>query len=123
VLFSSSSVRLRSEARQILDRIADVVGTYPDRELLIEGHTDNVPIAPQFRHKYRSNWELSSARAHAVLHHILAGHKELGKRMATIGYGEQRPVLPNTTPENRAKNRRVVIHIGPTLKDSQLAAR
>jgi chemotaxis protein MotB len=112
VTFASGSARLTSEGQKILDRIWDVVGQYPDRTILIEGHTDNVPIAPQFQNRFRSNWELSSARANSVLHYVRKAFNVAPSRIGAVGYGEYRPIATNDTPEGRKLNRRVVITIG-----------
>ncbi len=115
-LFQSGGTTLTSSGRDILDRIAGVFDTYPDRELLVEGHTDNVQIKQEFQSKFRSNWELSSARAHSALHYLNDRYEVLPSRMAAVGYGEHRPIADNSTPDGRAANRRVVIVIGPVLE-------
>ena len=89
-----------------------MVSQYPDRVVLIEGYADNRPIAPSYRWKYSSNWELSSARAHAVLHYIVNQHDADASRLAAVGFGDNDPVADNGTPEGWAQNRRVVITIG-----------
>jgi chemotaxis protein MotB len=73
----------------------------------VEGFTDNVPIN---NFEFRSNWELSAARAASVVH-LFTGLGIDPQRMAAIGYGEFRPVDSNDAPEGRAKNRRVVLVI------------
>jgi len=113
VTFASGSAHITSEGQAILDRIWGVIGQYPDREILIEGHTDNVPIAPQFQDRFKSNWELSSARAHAVLHYVRKKFGTDPERIGAVGYGEFRPVASNDTAEGRKMNRRVVITVGP----------
>jgi len=113
VTFASGSARLNETGDDILDRVWGVLTDYPEREILIEGHTDNVPIAEQWQHRFRSNWELSSARAHAVLHYAVKHYNADPRRIAAVGYGEFRPIATNDTPEGRAMNRRVVITVGP----------
>jgi chemotaxis protein MotB len=120
VTFASGSARITSEGQNILDRIWSVVDQYPDRDILIEGHTDNVPIAPQFQDRFRSNWELSSARAHSVLHYVRNKFGTDPERIGAVGYGEFRPVAGNDTPDGRKMNRRVVITIGPTQSAQQM---
>lgn len=119
-LFRSGSTRLTPTGQEILGRIGQVVDTYPDREILVEGHTDNVQIAPQFQDKYKSNWELSSARANSALHYMREHYNLPPERLASVGYGEYRPAADNSTPEGRAMNRRVVIVIGPVMEDRQV---
>jgi chemotaxis protein MotB len=114
VLFGSGSADLSGEGTGLVDKIVGVVQKYPDRAIMIEGHTDNVPIGPNIKDKYQSNWELSSARACSVLRYMYWKHKVDPESLSAVGYGEYRPVATNDTAEGRAKNRRVVIVIGPT---------
>lgn len=114
VTFAFSSTRLTTEGKEILDRIWGVLAEYPNHLIMVEGHTDDVPIAEQFKDRYASNWELSSARAHAVVHYLAMKHKADPARLSAIGYGEYRPAADNSTPEGRAKNRRVVIAVRAT---------
>ncbi len=110
--FATASADLSADGKSIIDQIWGVVAQYPDRLVLIEGHADSRPIAPSYRWKYQSNWELSSARAHAVLHYLVSQHNAEPSRLAAVGYGENEPVADNSTPEGLAQNRRVVITIG-----------
>lgn len=109
--FSSGSHTLSAKGKEVIDTVWGVLDEYPDRGILIEGHTDNVPVAPKFRDRFRSNWDLSTARALAVLHYILEKKGTPPERFAVIGYGEERPIADNGTEEGRRKNRRVVITI------------
>lgn len=109
--FPSGSASLSAGGKEIIDRIWSVLDQYPDRYILIEGHTDNVPIAPKFRDRFASNWELSTARALAVLRYVLDKGKADPTRFSVVGYGAQRPVASNDTAEGRRQNRRVVITV------------
>ncbi|MFH1416405.1 MAG: OmpA family protein [Elusimicrobiota bacterium] len=111
ILFTSGSIRLTSEGQQIIDEIWKVLMRYPDRDIMIQGYTDNVPIAQKFQGKYKSNWELSSSRAHSVLHYVISKEGAHPERLAAVGYGEFRPVADNANEEGKAKNRRVVIAV------------
>jgi chemotaxis protein MotB len=113
MLFSSGSVQLTQTATDILDKVGEVTGNYPDREIRVEGHTDNVGIALEFQDRFKSNWELSTARATSVVHYLRRQHNVPADRIAAVGYGEYRPVADNSTPEGRRTNRRVVIRVGP----------
>lgn len=115
MMFQSGSVQLTQKATEILDAVADVLGRYPDREIRIAGHTDNVGIGLEFQERFKSNWELSTARATSVLHYLRGKHNLEPNRIAAVGYGEFRPIADNSTPEGRSKNRRVVIEVGPKL--------
>ena len=105
VLFDSGSAVVKSGGRPTLDeigRIIDHEGTHP---VQVEGHTDDRPIATS---QYPSNWQLSGARAAAVVQQ-LGGAGVSGRRMSLAGYAAQHPIAGNATPVGRAKNRRVEI--------------
>lgn len=113
VLFASGDADLTPDGREFVDRIAEVASRHSDRAILIEGHTDDVPIGEILKDRYPSNWELSSARACSVLRYLQWHHNLDPARMSAIGYGQYKPLADNETPEGRAQNRRVVIAIGP----------
>jgi chemotaxis protein MotB len=106
ILFDSGNAELSAQSTPVLRQLAETL--QPLRNIIhVEGFTDNVPIN---NFEYRSNWELSAARAASVVHLFT----RLGidpQRMAAIGYGEFRPVDSNDTPAGRARNRRVVLVI------------
>ncbi|MEZ4502206.1 MAG: OmpA family protein [Dehalococcoidia bacterium] len=106
LLFPSASAELQPEARELMQVVADVLQTVPNA-VRVEGHTDNVPVGTA---AYPTNWELSSARATAVLRALVdAGVSPV--RLSAAGYAEFRPVASNNTPEGRAQNRRADIVI------------
>lgn len=115
-LFDLGSADLKPSARQVLDRVAQVLRAVPN-PVLIEGHTDNLPIRTA---QYPSNWELSAARAARVLRYLVQKGGIPSHRLIAVGYADTRPLVPNTSPSNRAQNRRVDIAI---LKTSQNALR
>ncbi len=111
VLFDSGKAELRQSSFEKLDKIAGVLNTtVKDLAVGIEGHTDDVPIQ---RSGWKSNWELSSARALSVLHYMTQTHNILPTRLSATGYGEFRPLADNALAEGRQKNRRVEIVILP----------
>lgn len=107
ILFDSGSAQLKQESKEILRLLADYLREIKGR-ILIEGHTDNVPIVQNSI--YKSNWELSAARAASVLHFFIQNGLS-PDRFTIAGYGEYKPIEPNDTPEGRAKNRRVELII------------
>ena len=117
--FESARAELSPEAKDIVDRIWEVLRQYPDRTIMIEGHADDRQIARSYQYKYKSNWELSSARAHAVLHYIQKKYGTAPERIVAVGCGEYRPVSDNATEAGRTKNRRVVITVGPKMSKSK----
>ncbi|MBW1993143.1 MAG: OmpA family protein [Deltaproteobacteria bacterium] len=103
VLFGSGSAKFNEAAIPILDEIIDIIQTYPEYNVNIKGHTDDIPISNK---QYPSNWELSAIRATTVLKHLISGGVD-PLRLTATGYAELFPIVPNDTPENRARNRRV----------------
>jgi chemotaxis protein MotB len=113
ILFDSGKADVKNEALSSLEKVAGViVAKASDFSIGVEGHTDNEPIKAS---GWKSNWELSSARANSIVH-VLIGKGVSPSRLAAIGYGEHRPVAPNDSPEGRRKNRRVEIVILPRLE-------
>jgi len=102
-LFDVGSAELKSRAMEVLDLVAEQVKNRPNH-IRVEGHTDDRPIQTNV---FPSNWELSSARATSVVRYISDNHGIAPDRISALGYGEFRPVKPNNSVENRAKNRRV----------------
>jgi chemotaxis protein MotB len=113
VLFNSGSADLTDEGTRLVDKIVEVAAKYSDRSIMVEGHTDNVPIGANIKDRYQSNWELSSGRACSVLRYMYWKHKMDPMQLSAVGYGEYRPIADNDTDEGRAKNRRVTIVVGP----------
>jgi len=113
VLFDSGKSKIRPEAYGALDKVARVLNeNVPDLNIGIEGHADNQPIKYS---GWKSNWELSTARALSVLHYLVDEKGINPQRVSAIGYGEFRPVASNDTKEGRQLNRRVEIVILPRL--------
>ena len=106
-LFTSGSAVLQNEIRSELKKIISELQN-PGNQIRIEGHTDNVPIHSG---TYTSNWELSAARANSVLQFFLSQTNLKPEQFSVAGYGEYRPIAPNNSAENRARNRRVDIVI------------
>ena len=111
ILFNSGKAKIKEEAYPILDKISKVIKTKaPDKNIGIEGHTDNVPIKYS---GWKSNRELSTARANNVYHYLVDVGGLPPDRLTTMGYGQYEPIASNDTEEGRAKNRRVEIVILP----------
>ena len=110
VLFDSGKAKLREEAFPTLDKVVQVCRrVVADREVGVEGHTDNQPIRYS---GWKSNWELSAQRATSVLHY-LEDKGISASRLSLTGYGEHRPRASNFAASGRQKNRRVEIVIVP----------
>jgi chemotaxis protein MotB len=118
LMFDSGEAEIHQEAKYILKDITKEIIDVPNNTR-IEGHTDNVPIGPELRSKFPTNWELSTARATNVTRYVLETLKFPPGRISSAGYGEYQPVMDNDTEEHRAMNRRVDIvvqRIGTSLK-------
>lgn len=102
VLFKPDQARVSPEAYPLLRQIADIIRPIPMR-LRIEGHTDNTRV-PKGE---RDNWDLSVDRSVSVLRFFTKSKLLPLDRMSAVGYGYERSIVPNTSEENRAKNRRV----------------
>ena len=115
ILFDSGKATLKEDGKETLGKVAGVLETTPDRDFLLAGHTDNVPIGKKGT-KYKSNWELSLARALVVVQFLI--EKGIAPaRLGAAGFGEHRPVDNNETEEGKAKNRRIEIIIMPTSNE------
>ncbi len=108
ILFDLGKAQLRPEALAVLDIVAGEIGNYPDNDVVIEGHTDNLPINTV---QFPSNWDLSSARAISVGKYFINQKGIDPARISAVGRGEYQPLDTNTTPEGRARNRRVEIKV------------
>jgi chemotaxis protein MotB len=107
IFFERARADLRPEARQVLDKFSELFARL-DRNIIIEGHTCNLPInVPEFP----SNWELSVIRSVRVTRYLVEEQGLDPHRLTATGYGEFQPLEPNLTPEARARNRRVTIVI------------
>jgi chemotaxis protein MotB len=113
VLFDSGKTDIKADGQAALADVAKVLATIPDRNFLVAGDTDNVPIHTA---RFPSNWELSTARSVEVTKFLIAN----GMRpqvLAAAGYGEFDPVAPNDSQEHQALNRRIEIVLQPNLAD------
>lgn len=109
VLFDSGEAILKPDGESVLRKVAAILAEHPELKIHIIGHTDNVPV----HNRFASNWELSTARALAAVHFLTEQAGVDPRRVGVVGYGEYRPIADNSTPEGRAKNRRIAIVILP----------
>jgi len=105
MLFDQGSAIIKPQAKATLDKISISLAKF-ENPILIEGHTDSMPIRNE---KFPSNWELSTARATNIIKYLTETHKFPPGRLSAVGYGEYMPIAENTSPQGRAKNRRVDI--------------
>ncbi|WP_164668340.1 flagellar motor protein MotS [Virgibacillus doumboii] len=103
ILFDTGEAEILDSGKPFLDKIGKLLTKIPN-PVKVEGHTDNRPIS-SFR--YPSNWELSGARASSVIRYLIAENDFDETRFTSVGYGDTRPIVPNTSEANWRKNRRV----------------
>ena len=115
ILFDSGRDELKPTSINALDTITTLANGV-DNDILVEGHTDNVPI---HNSRFASNWDLSTSRAVSVVSYFVEKKGMNPTRFSVKGYGEYKPLLDNSTPENRAINRRVDILIVDKKDDQQ----
>ena len=108
LLFDSAKSEIREDAQPLVDKLSMILQSYNSNRMYIEGHTDNVPI---HNSKYESNDILSSYRAHSVKDYVLSKTTLDPAKIRATGCGEYNPIADNSTPEGRARNRRVEIKI------------
>ena len=113
VLFDSGSADIKKEGKKVLDRIGGILKQVTDKQINIEGHTDNVPISPKLQQKFPTNWELSTTRATNVVRYLQEKADLDPRHLFAAGFSEYRPVDSNDTAEGRAKNRRIEIVLIP----------
>lgn len=117
VLFETGEAEIKEEATDFLDKVGEALKNLPNM-VKVEGHTDNRPINT---YRYPSNWELSTARSSSVIRYLTEKHGLDSKRFIAVGYGDTRPVAPNTSPENWQKNRRVeIVIMDPAFTDEEI---
>lgn len=107
ILFDLGSAELKKDSIDVLDAISTLIPQI-DNEIMVQGNTDNIPINSN---KYKSNWELSTDRAVTVVKYFIETKGLDPTRLSATGYGEYRPLVDNSTEQNRAINRRVDILI------------
>ncbi len=112
ILFASGEAEVKPEGLAVLQRVIDILKNVKDKVIRIEGHTDNVKIGGALARKYATNWELSAARAINVTRYLQKQGIDPAL-LASVAYGEYKPVADNSTSEGRAKNRRIAIILQP----------
>jgi chemotaxis protein MotB len=113
ILFDSGKTSVKAEGKKALEMVAQVLATVSDRDFLVAGHTDDLPIKTR---EFPSNWELSTARAVEVVRFLITKGMS-GKVLAAAGFAEFDPVIANASAESRAQNRRIEIVLQPNIAD------
>ena len=113
VLFDSGQGYVKPAGLKVLKRMSAVLKNVTDKQIRIEGHTDNVPIGVKLQDRFPTNWELSAARATSVVRYLTEKGGVVPAHISAIGYAETRPVADNETEEGRGANRRIEILLYP----------
>ncbi|HSQ86363.1 MAG TPA: OmpA family protein [Desulfobacterales bacterium] len=108
ILFNSGSAKINAEGKQLLSTLAESL-KHNNQNIIVEGHTDNVPIGQELREEYPTNWELSVARSTAVVRFLIEKVNIEPQRLTTSGYSFYKPVTTNENEEGRHQNRRIEI--------------
>jgi chemotaxis protein MotB len=113
ILFSTGSDRINTAGRQALLKIAESLDGGPTHQIIVEGHTDNVPIGPALADRFPSNWELSAARAVAVVRFLEEKAGVDPRILSASAFSYHRPLASNDKESGRRKNRRIEIILAP----------
>jgi len=113
VLFDSGQAQVKPAGLKVLKQVSDVLKKVTDKQVRIEGHTDNVPIGVKLREKFATNWELSTARATSVVRYLIEEGGVDRTMLAAGGYADTRAVESNDTDAGKAANRRIEIVLYP----------
>ena len=113
ILFDSGSVVIKPKGQEVLLKLADSFRDNKNQNIVVEGHTDEVQIGPALLDRFPTNWELSTARATAVVRFLQEKGNIDPQRLTASGFSSYRPVATNDTPEGRKQNRRIEIILVP----------
>jgi chemotaxis protein MotB len=113
ILFDSGNADINPRGQELLRVLAMSLAENKNHNIVIEGHTDNVPLSAYLMKRFPSNWELSTARASAVAHFFEEKGEIDPQRLSACGYSYHRPVAANDTTEGRRQNRRIEIVLEP----------
>ncbi|OHD12784.1 MAG: hypothetical protein A2Y41_07640 [Spirochaetes bacterium GWB1_36_13] len=118
VVFASGKASVTKEGEKVLQSVAKILQDVKDKQIFVEGHTDDLPIVSSIASQFPTNWELSAARAISVVR-FFQNQGIDPKLLAAVGYGEFKPIVPNDTMENRKLNRRVEIVLLPMINKTE----
>jgi chemotaxis protein MotB len=113
VLFNSGQAQVKPEGLKVLKQVADVLKDVHDKQIRIEGHTDNVRIGGKLKEKFPTNWELSTARATNVVRYFIEQGGVSAENFEAVGFADTRPVADNASEDGRTENRRIEIVLFP----------
>jgi len=113
VLFDSGRAEVKPAGIKVLKQVGDVLKNVSDKQIRIEGHTDNVPISTKLQDRFKTNWELSTARATTVVRYLIDQGGVNRQFLSAVGYADTHPMASNDSDEGRSSNRRIEIVLYP----------
>ncbi len=113
VLFHSGQAQINQDGIKVLKQVGNVLNKIADKQIQIEGHTDNVPISTKLQDRFKTNWELSTARATTVVHYLINRGGVDRQYLSAVGYADTHPIASNDSEEGRSSNRRIEIVLYP----------
>ena len=113
VLFDSGQSKVKPSGLKVLKQVSDILKNVTDKQIRIEGHTDNVPIGVKLKERFQTNWELSTARATSVVRYLIEEGGVDRANLLAVGYADTKPIASNDTEEGRTANRRIEIALYP----------
>ena len=113
VLFDSGQAQVKQAGMKVLKQVGDVLNQISDKQIRIEGHTDNVPISSKLQDRFKTNWELSTARATTVVRYLIDQGGIDRQYLSAVGYADTHPLASNDSEEGRSSNRRIEIVLYP----------
>jgi len=113
VLFDSGQSKVKPSGLKVLKQVSDILKNVTDKQIRIEGHTDNVPIGVRLKGRFQTNWELSTARATSVVRYLIEEGGVDRASLLAVGYADTKPIASNDTEEGRTANRRIEIALYP----------
>lgn len=113
VLFESGSDRISPEGMEVLYKVSAVLRDARDKRIVVSGHTDNIQIGPSLRSRFKTNWELSTARATSVVRYLVDHANIAPHSLTAVGHAYTKPVADNDSEQGRSQNRRIEIILYP----------
>ncbi|TKS59519.1 MAG: hypothetical protein EWM72_02087 [Nitrospira sp.] len=113
ILFDSGSATIKPAGHKVLKTVGEVLMTVTDKQIRIDGHTDNVPISARLQDRFKTNWELSTARATSVVRYLIDEGGIAPEVLTAAGHADTRPVASNDSEAGRSQNRRIEIALYP----------
>lgn len=116
ILFESGEAEISKGGEEVLSRVGAVLARLESKQIQVAGHTDDSPISARLSDRYPTNWELSVSRATNVVRFLEEKAHVPGERLVSSGYGPFHPIASNSTPDGRARNRRIEILLTPSFE-------